>query len=144
MTGEYRLSYRLYDASVGGANTNFLMTLVTGDISPLGLQRQFNLSRVHFLGEYTSAHAVSITTYPDFAATSVSASKAISAAPEQVSTRPASCMRIQSVRFQIAEQLVTTGTPPVTVVGAGFKFVGLALELQDYGKIATLSTARII
>ncbi len=58
--------------------------------------------------------------------------------------RPAYCQRIQSVRLQIAEQLVTTGTPPAPVVGAGFKFVGFALEVQDYGKIADISTARIM
>jgi hypothetical protein len=133
-----------YDLTENAVQSAILQSLITADINPIGLQRQFNLSRVQFLGEYQSQHSISLTVWPDFAVTSVAGTQAMSAAPEQVMMRPAGCMRIQSARLGVSEVLATTGSPPAPVYGPGFKFVGFALEVQDCGKIATLSTGRFI
>ena len=117
----------------------------TADHAPLGLQRQINLCRVQLLGEYLSAHGITMTVTPDYTGTPSTATISLTAAPEQVSHRPANCMRIQAASVDIQENLAyTNATPPVAIVGAGFKLVGFALEVQDYGKIANISTGRII
>lgn len=119
------------------------MAMYSGDMNPIGLQRQFDLTTVQFLGEWVSNHTLQVQVYADFGATPSTHTAAMTAGPEQLAMRPAYCMRIQAVRMHITETAATAGTPPATVIGAGFKFVGFALEVQDYGKIANLITTRI-
>ena len=133
------------DTDFTAVGHSILQHYKSADHAPLGLQRQFNLCRVQLLGEYVSRHSMIITVTPDYAGTPSVANMTLSAAPEQVSHRPANCMRIQAVSIDIQETLsYSTGTPPVADVGAGFKLVGFALEVQDYGKLANLSTGRLI
>ena len=132
------------DITAAASAVPICILLCTADISPLGLQREFNLCKIQLLGEYRNVHDVTITASPDFAATSVSNTKLFTAFPEQLQYRPASCQRIQAVRIQVAESVVTAGTPPVPVASAGCTFVGLGLVVQDYGKFTDLSTGRIM
>jgi hypothetical protein len=132
------------DVSAAGATVPIATLFKTGDMSPLGPQRQFNLCRVQLLGEYLDQHGLTITVTPDFGATSVSGTKTFTAAPEQLQYKPPSCTRIEAVQLQIAENILSAGTPPAPVIGAALKFVGFALVVQDYGKIAELSTGRMM
>jgi hypothetical protein len=120
------------------------MDMISADMNPIGLQRQFNLSRLQFLGEWVSNHSLQLQVFADFGSTPSTHTVAMTAGPEQLTARPAYCMRAQAVRMRITEVAATAGTPPATVIGAGFKFVGFALEVQDCGKIANLITSRII
>ena len=129
---------RAYDQPLVGDAVAYLMTLETADMNPIGLQRQFDLCKVQLLGEFASAHGVNLTVTVDFGAATSTATQAVTAAPEQVSFRPANCQRIQAVRFKASESLYST------IVGPGLKFIGFALEVQDWGKIADVSTGRII
>jgi hypothetical protein len=136
---------QVYDQDTAGTQTPILQSFITGDANPLGLQRQFDLDRVQVLGEYVSPHTLSVTVAVDFgAASSTTATCTMSAAPEQMMTRPDNCMRIQAARLTVQEGVVYTGTPPVPILGPGLKFVGFALVVADYGKISDLSTGRII
>ena len=133
--------------TIAGDSTpaSIAMDMVTGDMNPISLQRQFNLCRVQFLGEYAAAHSVQVSAIPDFGARTTSTHLlSMSAGPEQMCARPANCMRIQAVRLRVREVINMTGTPPAPVINSGFKFVGFALEIQDCGKIANLSTTRIV
>ena len=125
-----------------GQEDQFTMHVRLADHSPLGLQRQFDLSRVAFLGEFLTPHGLTLIVNPDFGIAGIPACITISGPPEQVVLRPARCMRIQAVSFDVQETIAldANNTP---IVGPGFKFVGFALEVQDYGKIATLSTGRL-
>lgn len=125
------------------ASATILMSLETGELQPSNLQAMFDVSRVLFLGEYLAAHSVKITPMPQFATSGTALTVAMSAAPEQFSMRPAGCQRIQSVRFKIEELAATSGTPPATVYGKGFEFVGLGLEIQARGKLQFQNSGRI-
>ena len=128
-----------------GVGYAVLQHVKTADHNPIGLQRQFNLCKVQMLGEYVAPHGLTVTVTPDYIGTPSVASIAMTAAPEQVSHRPANCMRIQAASLDVQETLAyTNATPPVAIVGAGFKFTGFAFVVQDYGKVADLSTGRII
>lgn len=120
------------------------MDMITGDMNPIGLQRQFNLCRVQFLGEYGSEHRIELDVMPDFASRTSMHVLNMTVGPEQACARPANCMRIQSVRLRVRELINASGEPPSPVIGPGFKFIGFALEIQDYGKVANLSTTRIV
>jgi hypothetical protein len=134
-----------YDIDKASAKKTVLMSLRTGDMNPLGPQRQFNLSRVQFLGEYLDQHTLALITYPNFATSGTSVSATMTAAPEQVVTRPPGCMRIQAISLQVDEGYTsTTGQNPVPIYGLGFKFVGFALEIQDCGKVVSLNVGRVI
>jgi hypothetical protein len=125
-----------------GQGDQITMHVKSADHSPLGLQRQFDLSRVAFIGEFLTPHGLTLIVNPDFGIAGIPTSITISGPPEQVILRPARCMRIQAVSFDVQET-ITLDTENNPIVGPGFKFVGFALEVQDYGKIAMLSTGRL-
>ena len=135
-----------YDLEDDGTTKHaILRELETGDMNPIGLQRQFHCSRVQVLGEWIDAHTMALTVNPNFGTSATAATIDLTAAPGQFGTRPANCMRAQSVRMKLAESLYSTpGTPPVPVYGAGSKWVGFALEVQDCGKLVNLDVGRII
>jgi hypothetical protein len=133
-----------YDLAVDGVTKYAVLRLVeTGDISPLGLQRQFNLSRLLVLGEYQSPQTLKITPYRDFSDTGASEQIDIAAAPFQVAIRPAGFLRAQAVRFRIED---LTYVDPINgpVYGPGSKWVGFALDIQDHGKLAAMPVGRIM
>lgn len=139
---EAQVPSQAYDlATDGTTKTAINRTFETGDISPLGLQRMFNVSRLAVLTEWISAHTVALTVYPNYATSATAVTKDLTAAPGQFLNRPAGCMRIQAVRFKLVESTLSVGGVPV--YGAGSKFVGFALELQDHGKLQFLDVGRI-
>ena len=128
-----------YDQTVSSVKHAILQSLQTSDINPLGLQRQFNLSRIQFLGEFQDQSTITLTTYPDFSDSgSTSGPVNLITGPAQFVTRPPNAMRIQSIRFQVDEGVYAS------IYGRGFTFIGFALEVQDCGKIASLSVGRVI
>jgi hypothetical protein len=128
-----------YDQTVSSVEHAILQSMQTSDINPLGLQRQFNLSRIQFLGEFQDQSTITLTTYPDFSGFgSTSGPVNLTTGPAQFVTRPPNAMRIQSIRFQVDEGVYAS------IYGRGFKFIGFALEVQDCGKIASLSVGRVI
>lgn len=130
------------DDEAGGVHRSYYQQLVTGNISPFGPQRQFNVSRVMFLGEYASEHTVRLDVTPGYGTANPMRTKRVTAGPEQAMIRPENCMRVQAIQVGISEVIVTGGTPPATIIGPGFKFVGLGLELQDSGKLVALDVGR--
>lgn len=114
----------------------------TGEIAPFGLQRMFNVSRLAVLAAYSSAHNLTLLVYPNYSASAVPHSKDITAESAQVVMRPQLCMRIQSLRVRAVEGTYSQGGNPV--MGAGSTFVGLALELQDQGRLQLMPVGRIL
>lgn len=144
-TEAYQVVGQFYDQGTAGTQSPIQQTWITGDSNPLELQRQFDLDRVQVLGEYVSPHTLSMFVEPDFGATSsTTATCTMTAAPGQMMTRPDRCMRIQAARLTVQEGVVYTGSPPVPTLGAGLKFVGFALVVADYGKVADVSMGRIV
>lgn len=125
------------DQNKTGTLFPILMKARTGALQPGNLQGMFDVSRLQFLGEYLSKHGLKLTTYPSYATSGTSVQTTISAAPEQVVTRPPNCQRIQSLEVEFEETYIDT-------YGKGFEFVGFALEIQSRGKLQLLSTGRII
>ncbi len=130
-----------YDLATNGTTkTAVLRTIETGEISPFGLQRMFNVSRAAVLAEWITAHTMTMSIYPNYSATATTQSLDLTAAPAQFATRPEGCMRIQALRIKLVESTYAPGGVPV--YGAGSKFVGFALELQDHGKLQLLDVGR--
>jgi hypothetical protein len=139
---EAQVAAQTYDlATDGTTRTAINRTIETGDISPLGLQRMFNVSRIAVLAEWLAAHSVTLTVYPNYATSGTPVSLDLTAGPGQFIDRPAGCMRIQAVRFKLVEGTYAPGG--VAVYGAGSKFVGFALEIQDHGKLQLLNVGRV-
>jgi hypothetical protein len=139
---EAQVAGQAYDLATNGTTkTAINRTIETGDISPLGLQRMFNVSRLAVLAEWVAAHTMTLTVYPNYATSGTPVSITLTAAPGQILDRPAGCMRVQAVRFKLVESTYAPGG--VAVYGAGSKFVGFALELQDHGKLQLIDAGRI-
>ena len=133
-----QVASQYYDQNVATTKTAVNRIIETGDIAPIGLQRQCNIDRVQVLGEYQSAHTCKITTYPDFATSGTATQVDVTAAPLQVSTRPPSCMRVQAIRIRVEDVLYST------TYGAGSKLVGFGLVVQDAGRLVDVNVGRII
>lgn len=123
------------------------MKLKTGELQPFGLQGMGDICIVQMLGEYIGPHTISLATGSQFDPTGTTVTADIEAAPEQFGTRPPNCQRVQSVWVQIAEVAMTEddghgGT--VHVLNKGFKFNGLAMEVQSRGRAQTLNLGRFI
>jgi hypothetical protein len=139
---EVQVAGQAYDLATDGATkTAINRTIETGDISPLGLQRMFNVSRLAVLAEWVAAHTMTLTVYPNYATSGTSVSITLTAAPGQILDRPAGCMRIQAVRFKLVESTYAPGGVPV--YGAGSKFVGFSLEIQDHGRLQLMPVGRM-
>jgi inosine/xanthosine triphosphate pyrophosphatase family protein len=129
------------DISAASASTAVLRSFETGELEPVGLQRQFNLSRVQFLGEYESPHTLSLKVFPNFATSATPATKTVTAAPEQFVTRPPSCMRLHSARMRIDEGSTTeaaAGGIQVRITTTGANVVALD---QGFCTVAIATTA---
>jgi hypothetical protein len=138
---EVLVSGQAYDlATDGTTKTAINRTIETGDISPIGMQRMFNVSRIAVLAEWATAHTMALTVYPNYATSGTPVSITLTEAPGQIVDRPAGCMRIQSVRFKLVESTYSPGGVPV--YGSGSKFVGFALEIQDHGKLQLMPVGR--
>lgn len=123
------------------------MKLKTGELQPFGLQGMGDICIVQMLGEHIGPHTISFSTGSQFDPTGTTVTADIEAAPEQFGTRPPNCQRVQSVWVQIAEVAMTEddghgGT--AHVLNKGFKFNGLAMEVQSRGRAQTLNLGRFI
>lgn len=127
------------DTTKGAVDVAILMTIETGELQPFGLAGEGDICSVQTLGEFLATHGLTMTTYPQFSTSGTAVSISVTAAPQQVGTRPPNCQRIQSMRVKIQE---TQSTP--TTYNKAFKFVGLAMMVQPRGKVQTLGTGRIV
>jgi hypothetical protein len=130
-------------ASDGETKTAVLRLIETGEISPFGLQRMFNVSRVAVLSEWLAAHEMTMYVLPQYGSAGAGHTMALAEGAAQFVLRPESCMRIQACRIKLVEGTYTPadGEP---VYGAGSRFVGFALELQDHGKMQTMPVGRLL
>lgn len=139
-----QVAAQYYDLkSDGTTRTAVNREIETGEISPLGLQRMFNVSRIAMLGQYLAAHVMTATAFASYATSGTAHAQTLTAEAAQFVWRPEGCMRIQSVRIRLTESTYAPGTPPVPVYGAGSAFVGFAIELQDHGKLQLMPVGRI-
>jgi hypothetical protein len=127
-----------YDIDSAAVKAQILMEIETGEMQPFGLSGMGDISFVQMLGEWLSSHTLTLTTYPQFATSGTAVSRAFTAAPEQLGTRPPSCQRVQSIRCKLTE------TAPAVTYGKGFKFVGFAMEVQQRGRIQFLPVGNMV
>ena len=122
------------------ATTNPIkMDFITGDISPIGLQRQFNCSRLQFLGEYLGTHVLKLTTYPNFSTSGTTATTTVIAGPEQFVTRPPGMMRAQAVRVKVAEDTYNSANVLVSITTTGGYVVELGGGTGSFTLTLTMS-----
>jgi len=137
-----QVAQQFYDLKSDGTTKTAVNRMIeTGEMSPFGLQRMFNVSRLAVLGEFYTAHTMSLTVSANYG-TGTPVTMTLTAAPQQFVARPSGCMRVQSVRMKLEEQTYAPGG--VAVDGAGSAFVGFALELQDHGKMQIMPVGRLI
>jgi len=137
--GDY-LEGQAYDVAKNRANSAILMTLKTGHWNPVGLQRQIDVCKVQFLGEYVAPHSLTLTVYPDYATTADAATAQVIEGPENFVACPPDCQRIHAVAFEAIEG-VADGEASF---GTGFKFVGFGVVFQDWGKLVDMDMERIL
>lgn len=123
------------DGSRSGTSVYYKASLTTGPLQLLDLQGEFEVSKVQVLGTFNQACTVAITTYPDYSASGTTVTKAVTASPLQLMTRPPNAGRVQAIQIKVAE---------TSDDGAAFDFEGIALEFFSYGGVKQLNTSQVI
>jgi hypothetical protein len=132
----YRPNATNRDDDSAGAAVDYRMKIKTGHLQPGDLQGEFDVNTVQLLGTYKANCSLTLTTYPDYAASgTTTTAKAFTAAPLQLMTKPPNCMRVQALQLEFNE---TDGT------GAALEFEGFAVEYTNRGHMKRLNTSQVV
>lgn len=143
----------IVDTLADGTYVPILQLVESGELQPFGLQGMGDICKIQILGEYLSAHGLTMTVYPQFADSGNDpVSINMVAAPEQVTHRPENCQRIQSLRLRIEEtsysapvaghilvKLTTTGAPVKSLL-SGSQSLQITSGGTVYGYTLTAAT----
>lgn len=124
-----------YQDATSGSAQSYGALVETGWIQPFGMQSEFSLRGIQFLGEFRAAHTFNVTTFLDYSASGETETVAVTAAPEQFRATPTGALRAQAFRVRFEE---TSST------GAGYDLEGFLAIVQNRAKNKPLNTTQRI